>query len=80
MIEKFSLKVPTPYLPKAIVQGALDKRKIKEKGVGNLHPDEDEATTPGYAPHRPKEELDPEREIIEHVDYTRNNTRQSKLE
>ena len=48
MIENFSQKIFSPYLPKMIVSGTQEKKKIKDSGTGHINPELDEEKTLGF--------------------------------
>jgi hypothetical protein len=81
MIENFSQKVLSQYLPKAIISGAQDKKKIKQPGTGHINPGLDEDKTPGYRQAKEKEgdEYINEKEKETRKPHTRDNTHQQQV-
>jgi hypothetical protein len=81
LIENFSQKVFTRYLPTTIVSGTQEKKKTKYPGTGNINPKLDEEKTPGYRQPKEKgedEEKD-EKEKERRKQHERDNTNQQQV-
>jgi hypothetical protein len=81
MIENFSQKVFSQYLPKFLVSGTHEKKKTKDPGTGHINPELDEEKTPGYRqPNGMVESVDKEEKEKEtHKHHKRDNTNQQQV-
>ena len=81
MIQNFSQKVFSQYLPKIIVSGTQEKKKTKHPGTGHINPELDEEKTLGYRqPNEKGEDVDKdEKEKERRKKHERDNTNQQQV-
>ena len=81
MIENFSQKIFSRYLPKMIVSGTQEKKKTKDSGTGHINPELDEEKTLGYRPPNEKGQdvNKDEKEKEPRKQHERDNTNQQQV-
>lgn len=81
MIENFSQKVFSQYLPKMIVSGEQDTKKTKHPGTGHTHPELYEEKTPGYrqSTERGEDDDKDEKERETRKSHERDNSHQQQV-